>query len=82
MNTQPQSERECGPRMLMYMVKIGKFMKQLGNRYTFDKLLPNLDHFLAHERRIEAFSKHSLAHTTRKATHEAVQNKQIELNSI
>ena len=81
-NTQPKSERECGPRMLMYMVKIGKFMKQLGNRYTFDKLLPNLDHFLAHERRIEAFSKHSLAHTTRKATHEAVQNKQIELNSI
>ena len=82
MNTQPQSERECGPRMLMYMIKIGNYMTQLGNRYTFGTLKTELDHLMVHERRSATITEHSLAHNTRTAIIETVQHKQMELKSI
>ena len=81
MNTQPQSERECGPRMLMYMIKIGHHMTQMGNRYTFGTLKTELDHLMVHERCSATITEHSLAHNTRTAIIEIVQHKQMELKS-
>ena len=74
--------RECGPRMLMYMIKIGNYMTQLGNRYTFGTLKTELDHLMVHERRSATITEHSLAHNTRTAIIETVQHKQMELKSI
>ena len=82
MNTQPQSERECGPRMLMYMIKIGNYMKQLDNKYTFETLQMKLDQFTIHERHVAIGNEHSLANNTRKTILDTVQNKLVELNSI
>ena len=66
----------------MYMIKIGNYMKKLGNRYTFGTLHMKLDQFMIHERHVAIGNEHSLANNTRKAILDTVQNELVELKSI
>ena len=65
MNTQQYSDQECGLRMTMYTLEIGKSLTKLGNKHNFGALKTEIDYFIVHERHVAKISKHSLAHTTR-----------------
>ena len=82
MDTQPQSNRECGPLMTMYMVEFGEALTKLGNKFSFGALKMEMDQFIVHEEHIAKAVEHSLASTTRQAIHEVLENKQIEIKSI
>ena len=82
MDTQQQSERDCGPRMTMYMVIIGEILRKIGSRFNFGILKLEIYKFLKNEKFIAKTATHSLAKAIRQRIHEMLKNKQIELKSI
>ena len=80
MNTQKQSERECGPYMVMYMLAIGKILSDRHD--NFGDIINKIDHHLNHERHLEQIDEHQLARTTRKDLHELLQNREAAMRSL
>ena len=66
----------------MYMLEFGKTLTKLGKDYTFGAMNSAIDEFLSQEKRIAKSAEHKLAKTTRHIIHEALRNKQIEVQSI
>ena len=60
MDTQQQSDRECGPRMTMYMVEIGKALtKLLRSHMNFGTIKMEMDKFMEHENHIAQTVEHT-----------------------
>ena len=80
-HTSPQSEKECGPHMVKYMLEIERLMHQ--RRYDFGTLKYKIDQFLQHEQSlVDPHDEHLLALKTRKNILDYTRSKQVGLKSL
>lgn len=81
MRTREQSERECGARIVTYMMEIGNLMQD--TTYNFTTLKHKLDNFMQREWSLGSDEDdHILARSTRITISNLLMTKQTELNSI